>query len=95
MVLLLARYYVIEDLLLEKGYIERGEAQFADLTIRSGTVNTDLLDYLKQQKAELERELSYSKLGPEVAVAGLQADNWLKSIKYNEYRKGSLVTWKR
>jgi hypothetical protein len=66
--LLLAKYAVLEDMLLEKGYKERDSVTYTDMTVTFGTLNSDLLDYLKGQKEELERELAQNKLSPDFAT---------------------------
>lgn len=55
-------------MLLEKGYKERDSVTYTDMTVTFGTLNSDLLDYLKGQKEELERELAQNKLSPDFAI---------------------------
>lgn len=93
-ILLLAKYAVLEDMLLEKGYKERDSVTYTDMTVTFGTLNSDLLDYLKGQKEELERELAQNKLSPDFATQGLLSENWVKSVRSADYKKGGSARWR-
>lgn len=44
---MLAKYYIIEDLILEKGYRQGDSINYTDMRVVYGDVNRYLLDYLK------------------------------------------------
>ena len=92
-ILKLARFMILEDLLLDKGVKQSDQLQYGEMSVRYGDLDTKLLDYLQKQKDELERELVYERIGPDVAIAGLMSDNWLRTIRYNKFQKGD-EPWK-